>query len=539
MLYLLGLLILFGAASLAGPVMEPDAALYASIAKNIVLRGDWINLFGNGGEWLDKPHLPFWLAAASFKIFGLSAFAYKLPSFLAGLLGLVYLYRLALHLYNRQTALLAAVIYFSSLHLILCNYDVRAEVYLTAFSVGALYHYFLARGERWVWHIIAGSFMAALAVMTKGIFVLMPLFGGFILYWLLTGQWRSLFSARWWLAIALILAFISPELYCLYRQFDMHPDKVVFGQTNVSGIRFFFWDSQFGRFFNNGPIKGKGDLSFFIHTTLWAFLPWSLILFAAVWRDLRHIKRVLNAKAIIFLVAALTFIIFSLSKFQLPHYIILIFPQLAILSSAYLGTLSPVALRSWRSIQAIICVLACLLLAVIVFFFGVKGSGLFYILVVAAVSLIAWQGLRSAQRGIVWSSVTFALLFLIFVNFFFYPALLQYQAGMQAARWSAVQGLKGRPVIYKQLMNAYAFEFYHPGLVDRAETPEALAELQTDKPLLVYADTESAAELEERFGAVRLKAFKGYHITRLKPKFLNAATREGTLDSFVLLKIER
>ncbi|WP_129718194.1 glycosyltransferase family 39 protein [Pedobacter sp. SYP-B3415] len=539
MLYLLGLLILLGAAGIAGPVMEPDAALYASIAKNIVLRNDWINLYGNGGDWLDKPHLPFWLAAASFKVFGINAFSYKLPSFLVGLLGLGYLYKLTAGLYNRQTALLAALIYFSALHLILCNFDVRAEVYLTTFCLAALYHYYHAQEGRWLTHIIAGSFMAALAVMTKGIFVLMPLFGGFILYWLFSGHWRMILKLRWWLAIALIFIFIGPELWCLYRQFDLHPEKVVFGKTGVSGIRFFFWDSQFGRFFNSGPIKGKGDISFFIHTSLWAFLPWSLLLFTAAGYFLLRVKQGMSRSSVIFIVAGLTFLIFSFSKFQLPHYIILVFPQFAILTAAYLGQLNYKGLLIWRAVQISICLLASVLLAVIIFFFKVPNAGIFYVLTALAIILMCWKGREPRQSSLVWSAVSFSLLFLVFVNFFFYPALLKYQAGMQAAKWSAAKGLKGRPVIYRQLMNAYAFEFYHPGLVARAETPEALDGMLQNGPLIVYADQAAAQELEERFAAVPLQTFERYHITRLKPKFLNASTRPGTLETFVLLKITR
>jgi len=35
------------------------------------------------------------------------------------------------------------------------------------------------------------------------------------------------------------ILFITPELFCLYIQFDRHPEKILFGHTSVSGIRFF------------------------------------------------------------------------------------------------------------------------------------------------------------------------------------------------------------------------------------------------------------------------------------------------------------
>ena len=69
-------------------ILEPDGALYATIAKHIALSGDWLNLWGDGHDWLDKPHFPFWAAALSLKLFGINAFAYKLPAFIFWLAGI-------------------------------------------------------------------------------------------------------------------------------------------------------------------------------------------------------------------------------------------------------------------------------------------------------------------------------------------------------------------------------------------------------------------------------------------------------------------
>jgi 4-amino-4-deoxy-L-arabinose transferase-like glycosyltransferase len=60
------------ALGLFNDIIEPDGALYASIAKYIATKNDWINLYGNGADWLDKPHFPFWISAISYKIFGIT-----------------------------------------------------------------------------------------------------------------------------------------------------------------------------------------------------------------------------------------------------------------------------------------------------------------------------------------------------------------------------------------------------------------------------------------------------------------------------------
>src|SRR4051812_10013210 len=119
--------IVFNAFGLFNEILEPDGTLYATISKHIAQTNDWINLIGNGSDWLDKPHFPFWVTAISFKIFGYTAFAYKLPSFLFWLLSVYYTYLLALKLYNKKVAQLTVIIYMTALHIILINFDVRAE----------------------------------------------------------------------------------------------------------------------------------------------------------------------------------------------------------------------------------------------------------------------------------------------------------------------------------------------------------------------------------------------------------------------------
>src|SRR5947209_9632316 len=79
--------IILNAFGLFNEILEPDGTLYATISKHIAQTNDWVNLIGNGSDWLDKPHFPFWITALSFKAFGYTAFAYKLPSFLFWLLG--------------------------------------------------------------------------------------------------------------------------------------------------------------------------------------------------------------------------------------------------------------------------------------------------------------------------------------------------------------------------------------------------------------------------------------------------------------------
>jgi len=534
---LIALIVLVSTFALFGGIMEPDSALYASIAKNMVLRNDWINIYVRGLDWLDKPHLTFWLAAASFKIFGINAFAYKLPSFLAGLLGAWYLYKLAKSIYSEKTGLISALILLSSLHILISTFDVRAEVYITTFTLAAIYHYYKAHQSSF-WHIVLGSFFAACAIMIKGIFVLIPVFGGFIIYWLLTKQFKQLLKLKWWLAIVLIFIFIIPELYTLYVQFDLHPEKLVFGKTGVSGLKFFFWDSQFGRFFNNGPIKGKGDISFFLHTTIWAFLPWSILFYSAVVGLFKKKNRSnLPAESImIWTSAAITFLLFSLSKFQLPHYILIILPQFAIITALYLQKLQSKSLKVFFTIQNVLAVLITLILSLVAVAFGFKNNylAIAILIVVLIASFMVFKGIKT--ETILARNTFISASLMLFLSIFFYPSVLKYESGMEAGNWLKENHPKAKASVL-MYPDAYSFDFYAPGEPKYFWNYEELDKFRVDENLVIYAPESELPKLKKDYGAAVLKSFEYYHITKLTPKFINAKTRPQLLEHFYLVKL--
>jgi 4-amino-4-deoxy-L-arabinose transferase-like glycosyltransferase len=486
---------------------------------------------------LDKPHLTFWISAASFKIFGISSFAYKLPSFLFGLLGAWYLYKLAKDIYDEKTGLISAVIFLSALHIITSTFDVRAEIYITTFTLASIYHYYKAHQNSF-WHIVAGSFFAACAILIKGIFVLIPVFAGFIIYWLLTKQYRQLLKPKWYIAILLIFIFITPELYSLYTQFDLHPEKIVFERTGVSGLKFFFWDSQFGRFFNNGPIKGKGDISFFLHTTLWAFLPWSVLFYTAVVNLFKKKNRIALApeSIMIWASAAVTFLIFSLSKFQLPHYILIIFPQFSIITALYLRKLSSKGLKIFFIIQNIIFILVIALLSALAYFFGFENPYLIIgtLIVIFAITFLLFKGIL--LETIIARSAFLSVGLMIFLFVFFYPYLLKYQSGMQAGNWLKQNYPTAKPAVLNYI-DAFSFDFYAPGEVKYLHNYTDLDKSKSLKDLVIYIPEQELAKLKSEYHAEILKSFEYFHTTKLTGKFLNAKTRAQVLEHFYLVKI--
>jgi 4-amino-4-deoxy-L-arabinose transferase-like glycosyltransferase len=332
---------------------------YGSIAKNIVNSHNWSDLMLIGQDWLDKPHFPFWITAVSYKLFGVTSHAYIIPGFIFHLIGALYTYKLAKYWYNKDIGLIAVLMYTTSLHLMMSAIDVRAEAYLLGQIIPACYYWLLYDNyydkhgkskliniNTKIKYLLLGALFTALAMMTKGIFVIITIMSGIIALWLMQGRLRNLASIKWIGALVLSLLLTTPELVALYYQFDIHPEKIVFGQAHVSGIKWFFWDSQFGRFFNTGPIMSTNPQDFhylyFVHTFLWAFLPWWPIFFLAVWNIIRNTfkkRRLIDSDLYLLASFFITFILFSVTKFQVDHYTNIIFPFACIICARWVVNL--------------------------------------------------------------------------------------------------------------------------------------------------------------------------------------------------------
>src|SRR5882757_7751344 len=90
--FFIGMAVAVNLSALFVPIIGPDGTLYASIAKTMVQRNNYVELFAYGQDWLDKPHFPFWVTALFFKCFGFKTWAYKLPGILFVLIGAIYTY---------------------------------------------------------------------------------------------------------------------------------------------------------------------------------------------------------------------------------------------------------------------------------------------------------------------------------------------------------------------------------------------------------------------------------------------------------------
>src|SRR5512143_2832975 len=69
----------------AVPLVGPDEPRYARVAVEMHRAGAWVRPTLGGQPWLEKPPLYYWLAGASFAVFGETEAAARVPSVLASL----------------------------------------------------------------------------------------------------------------------------------------------------------------------------------------------------------------------------------------------------------------------------------------------------------------------------------------------------------------------------------------------------------------------------------------------------------------------
>ncbi len=532
--WLIFIAVLVNFTGLLSPIWGVDANLYASISKTMVIENNYVELFSKGKDWLDKPHFPFWVVAIFFKLFGFKAWAYKLPAILFVLAGAYYTFLLAKILYNKQVAYWATIILLTAQHIVVSNNDVRAEPYLLGLIIASVYHFYLSYAKNNYTHLVLACFFTACAIMTKGVFAIIPIAGAITGELLIKKQWKTIFNWRWILAFVLIAIFILPEIYCLYTQFDTHPEKIIFNRQNISGIKFFFWDSQFGRFFNTGPIKGSGEITFFLHTILWAFLPWSILWYLALYNYFKKYWHNLQQTEWISLSASLLMLlIFSVSKFQLPHYINILFPFFAITTAQYLYCISQKkAIKSLQNLQYIVISLMILVISALHYFF--KPQDFFSVFIAlecmlfVVLILILKQKLYSIKKMII-TCVLVSFMVNIYLNLSFYPSLVKYESGTEIAFFINRNFAKNGFVYTSLNNNSDALMFSLDKNLKLINLEKS--NLNFKKPSLFVGSASDIDNLKSKNLKIsEIKAFPNFHITILNAGFINNITRKNSLE---------
>ncbi len=166
-------LLFYASFTLTSPPLLDDAdSVHAEVAREMLLRHDWVTLYANGIRYLEKAPLLYWSMAASMKVFGVSAPAARVPLALTVLALAFTLESFARRAFDSSRAgLYAALITLSSFGIFIFTRITIPDAAVCLWITLALYAYWrnmqLPRPDRL--HCYTFAVACALNVLTKGL----------------------------------------------------------------------------------------------------------------------------------------------------------------------------------------------------------------------------------------------------------------------------------------------------------------------------------------------------------------------------------
>jgi 4-amino-4-deoxy-L-arabinose transferase-like glycosyltransferase len=329
----------------SAPLFDVDEGAFSEATREMMISKNYLTTWLNGAPRFDKPILIYWLQLASVRLFGLTEFAFRLPSALGGTVWAASIFLFARKEIGNRQAFFAAAMMVLSLQVMVIAKAAIADGVLNCFLAismfGLFQHYKTGSNKALLFAFAAAGF----GMLTKGpIAVIIP----FAVTFLFSLQERSL---KTWFrmffnpaGIFLFLAIALPWYWLEYR------DQ---GMAFIDG---FFFKHNISRF--NSSFEGhSGSLFYYIPVIIIGLMPFTGLFFTVLF----NLKTLLSDRLNRFLVIwfAFVFFFFSLSGTKLPHYMIYGYTPLFILMARALRmSRHPKSLAIWPLL--LLPALACL-----------------------------------------------------------------------------------------------------------------------------------------------------------------------------------
>lgn len=250
----------------------------------------------NEMAYLEKPPLYYWLSLLSVKAFGLNAPALRLPSALLGLGALLSFLVAATRRYGTEVAIVAVFVTGSLFSFWEVSHRASTDAGVLFFSFLA-YSIFVSgldgvprRPRALLDRDLGLAAVLALSFLVKNLFVPFVVLVPVTLTLAVLRRWRRI--ARIWLLFAAFLALVAAAW-----------GLVLHAEGGWHFVRVAFLDNSLGRFFdlgtsarcdhvilNDARIVERQGPAFYAAPLLMLSLPWSLVVFPALWNAARHFR---------------------------------------------------------------------------------------------------------------------------------------------------------------------------------------------------------------------------------------------------------
>ena len=310
--------------TLPTPLMDPDEGIHATIAQEMVERGDYVIPRYLGVPFRDKPILYSAAQAVSLRVFGMNEAAVRLPGVLFALLGCATTALLAWRMFDAESVLYASL---ASLTLVLPAvltqspaHDVALVPFINLFVL-SFWEQETAKDarHRWTWFAVM-AVVTALAILTKGLIGLAVIAPGLAAYTLLTRSlsWKLIVRCTLALSIGGLLA--SPWFIAMER-------------VSPGYLYYYFIDRHLLGFVTEGQEHGDSAWYYYIGPVLGGAMPWLIFALAGVLQHRRDDRSLRNPATILlscWFVGGFLFLNVAGSK--LLTYSLPLFPAVAVLA---------------------------------------------------------------------------------------------------------------------------------------------------------------------------------------------------------------
>ena len=338
-LILLGLLAIFISLSDLGyrRLANPDEGRYSEISREMVVTGDFVTPRLNGLKYFEKPPLQYWATAVAFTLFGESEFTARLYTALCGLGCILLIAYTGKRVFDEETGILAGVVMLSTPFFMAMTGIVTLDMGLTFWMTLAVSSFLISQHDpaqlsrsRWLW--LAWAAMAA-AVLSKGLIGIVFPAAALFFYCVFQRDFRLLFKLEWGRGSLIFLAISVPWF-------------VIVSLRNPEFPQFFFIHEHFERFLST--VHRREQPWWFFFPILFAgFLPLAVALMPACFAGWRRTASTCGESGtfspikFILIYSAFILLFFSKSGSKLPHYILPMFPVLALVMGTYLRAAEP------------------------------------------------------------------------------------------------------------------------------------------------------------------------------------------------------
>ncbi|MDX2012874.1 MAG: glycosyltransferase family 39 protein [Myxococcaceae bacterium] len=528
---LLTLVIAPAGLGLTNEIQEVDPAQYADVARRMVESGDWLHLRDLNGPFYNKPPLTMWLQAVGMTVFGVGELAVRLPGLLFAVITMLSVFFIGKVLADERRGLTAALLTGGALSTHLMVLDPKVDAALTAMTSLSIALMLLGRVRPWL--RLAAWGVAGLAVLSKGPIGLgIPVLA--LLPEVVRASWSdgpsTLFrrvSSVWPLGV-LLTALVSAPFYVAMRE-----------TTGDQGLKYLLWDQGFGRLWGASGFLDDTTPFFFVHTSLWAFLPFTPLLVLALARraSLLVTTRALpgSLSRIPLWWFALVFVVISLSTYKLPQYLYPLTPPAALLAAEELERLDDVLASRWRwfftglSFLGVGFVLFVFVVAfpasagVVALWGGVVGA--------VAVGLTTWARRLAPEEGVLVAAALCLAGVTAFLSGFLQPRLLEYQPSKELTALARRLEPDAKELLYTLGASSFSATFYAgrevpylapgdlPGLITRG----------TRRLVLLGPDGGPEYLHEVGLSTEELASLPSFPTSRPSGAFLAASTRDAVV----------